>query len=309
MNDKDTKSFGIMRFLSVLLVVPMCIVLAVEARAETMPKTPTAETTSSITAPETEETPTAAVSVEELRELQEQIDQISRKLTLVYVALGVGACGILVGLIAVILVLVRRPEEPEFNVAELATREAAEKLNLQNQNLKQEIAQHDRKLDALTRKQNERMEKMESELQQVLHRIEAKPQPAPATPQCAPPKRQENTAQQIGYLKLEYIPYAPNSSFLVKSDNAGAYVLFDDNTVEYVNAQPTTMNSLSGWMSEGVFYLFNPVLDGREADSDVCQKYAGFYQAISVRRRAKVKQINGGNYVCEEKGSVEMKKV
>lgn len=120
-------------------------------------------------------------------------------------------------------------------------------------------------------------------------------------------KTGEKEALKVCNLKLVYSSFGSESSYLQVCAGPSEYVLYDDDTVEYVNSNSDAMKCLSGWLSDGLFYLFNPVLNGKEIDvTTTSQLTSSYYQAGSTKRRAKVRQINGGDYKCAGKGTVVM---
>lgn len=245
-------------------------------------------------------------NVEDLENAQAEY---AKKMVLVYIALGLGAVGILIGVVALVLVYMNRSDEPPIDVSKLATRETAERLDKQNKILKQEVQLQDQKLDEQIRQLKYQQEALKAELERIQKTAQAPvvPNPSPAfapVPQLEPVKM----ARKVGYLKLEYQSIAPTASFLQNTNQESEYVLYDDDTVEFVNACPDAINHLSGWNSSGMLYLFNPVLGGVEMHAENCLQYSDYYLALATIRRAKVRQITGGNYVLAEKGSVEMKK-
>jgi hypothetical protein len=79
--------------------------------------------------------------------------------------------------------------------------------------------------------------------------------------------------------------------------------------VEFVaDANAMKYKNLSGWITSGLLYLYNPVLDGQEVPTDNSSQYSGYFQPKHTVRRAKIKQLNGGNYVLDEKGAISMEK-
>ena len=256
-------------------------------------------------------------SAKDVAALQEQAGQITRKLLLSYIALGVGVLGVLIGVIAAVMVLMKRPE-PTINVATLASRGTVEQLDKQNRRLEEEIRLLDEKVDQLFQQQNQQNENLRKELlaqreainalTDEIHQVrEPVPSNTPRVDVSDPEPVPEKIPQKVGGLMLQYEPISPNSSFLFKSGLAEEYVLYDDDTVEFINSKPETYNRISGWSSKGLFYLFNPELDGCEKDPDRCQQDMDFYAALATVRRAKVRRIQGGNYVLAEKGCVTMK--
>lgn len=232
--------------------------------------------------------------------------KLEKKMILVYVAMGIGAVGVLIAVIAVVLVVIKNSQKQELDVSALASREAAEQLDAQNRNLKREIAQLNDKLDAQYKAQNEAIARLQREMtaRPVVEVPKAEPEKpviAPATP--------ADTARKIGYLRLEYNAIAPSNAYLQKCEQCTDYILYSDSTVEFVaDANAMKYKNLSGWITSGLLYLYNPVLDGQEVPTDNSSQYSGYFQPKNTLRRAKIKQLNGGNYVLEEKGAVSMEK-
>ena len=69
---------------------------------------------------------------------------------------------------------------------------------------------------------------------------------------------------------------------------------------------PNAMNQLSGWSSGGLFYLFDPEINGQRVGVEEFQQYPGFYRAASTHCRAKVRSLPSGDYVLVEKGTISM---
>ena len=232
---------------------------------------------------------------------------MEKKMVLVYVAMGIGAAGVLIAVIAVVLLVLKSNQKPELDVSALASREAAETLDAQNRNLKREMEQLNAKLDAQLRIQNEAIRRMERELaSRPAEQPKAKAEPVAAAVVAEPVVE---TARKIGYLQLEYNALAPGNTYLQKCDQSSEYVLYSDNTVEYVNTKPGTMyHTLSGWINNGLLYLYDPMLDSKVVPADKSVQYSGYYQPKETHSRAKLRQIAGGNYLLVEKGTVSMEK-
>lgn len=247
-------------------------------------------------------------AVDNAKELGALQLEMEKKMVLVYVAMGIGAAGVLIAVIAVVLVVLKSSQKPELDVSALASREAAEVLDAQNRNLKREVAQLNEKLDVQLRTQNEAIKRMEREM---ASRNAETPKVTKAEPVVAAVSAEPvvETARKIGYLQLEYNALAPGNAYLQKCDQSSEYVLYSDNTVEYVNTKPGTMyHTLSGWINNGLLYLYDPMLDSKVVPADKSTQYSGYYQPKETHGRAKLRQIAGGNYLLVEKGTVSMEK-
>lgn len=244
-------------------------------------------------------------NAQNLTALQEETQQVTQKLVLVYVALGVGALAVLIGVIAVVLVATKRPEEPAVDVSTLMTREAGETLQNQHSILVQKMNLLDQKVDKTLAERTRQLEEKVRQLGETItapERQEAEqPQPQPVDIPAEPAM-----PRQVGYLDLHYSVFAPTTSYFQNVDRVTEYVLYADNTVEYVNSQPNAMNTLSGW-SSGVLFAFDPVLNGQQIPSASYNQYPGFYSVNSTLRRASVNRLPSGNYVLSGKGAVEIR--
>lgn len=323
MNHNGKAKRGVVRFLSCLMAVLVCATLAIEVGAETVPQTTPIE--ASIVENVQEETIETApeskkeTASEDIKQPSDDVDKareeiaamrkrLEKQMTLVYISLGVSVTGVLIGVIAVILTLVKKPEGLQVDVTKLASRKDVERLDQQNAVLKKELSMLDSKQD-----------KQMLEMSRKMNDIQLKARPVSATASKPVPKTRpadvldvlqktgEKEALKVCNLKLVYSSFGSESSYLQACTGPSEYVLYDDDTVEYVNPNSDAMKRLSGWLSDGLFYLFNPVLNGKEIDiTTTSQLTSGYYQAGSTKCRAKVRQINGGDYKCAEKGTVVM---
>ena len=244
-------------------------------------------------------------SARKANQLQEQNDQMKNKIVLLYVALGVGGLAVIISIIAVILTLAKRPEGQEVDMSLLASRKDVEALSAQNRSLSQSFQRQNQKMDEVAAQQNARIDNLENRLQetrrvaQEVKTVERDVLPTPSKPTLPEP-------QQVGYLELFYNTYSPENSFLTRCEKPTGYVLYDDNSVLFADPCAGAISTLAAKKSEGLFYLFRPVVDGVELDAGDCEKYHEYFYLGTVKRRAKVRQNMGGNYACGEKGTIEM---
>ena len=244
-------------------------------------------------------------SAQKANQLQEQNDQMKNKIVLLYVALGVGGLAVIISIIAVILTLAKRPEGQEVDMSLLASRKDVEALNNQNRNLSQNFQRQNQRMDEIAEQQNARIDNLENRLQEAqraAQRIKTEEHAVPPTP--SKPTLPE--PRQIGYLELFYNTYSPENSFLTRCEKPTGYVLYDDSSVLFADPCAGAISTLAAKKSEGLFYLFRPVVDGVELDAGDCEKYHEYFRLGAVKRRAKVRQNMGGNYACGEKGAIEM---
>ena len=300
MNHKVKKSYGAVRVLSVLLALLLCVTLGVEAGAETL--TETTKTTASTEAEPAEKMDEMLAVKEELDTLRSEMEQ--GKLV-PYIALGVGAVGLLIAVIAAVLALTKRSEEPELDVTTLASRKDVEKLDEQNRTLAARIGDQDEMLHRQIDQQNRQSEALRKEILR-LRQQETQAIPQKKEPEVDQIGTDKKSAKVCG-MNLVYNSYSPGSSFLSKSGDDGEYTRYDDHTVAFVNLQPNSINQLSGWSSDGLFYLFDPEIDGKRVGGEQFSQYPGFYRAVSTVCRAKVRSLPTGDYVLLEKGTVAMK--
>ena len=244
-------------------------------------------------------------SAQKANQLQEQSNQMKDRIVLLYVALGVGGLAVIISILAVILALAKRPESQEMDMSLLASRNDVEALNDQNRRLSQDIDRQNRRLDETAAQQNARIDNLEVRLQET-QRTAQKVKIGERDVLQIPPKSTLSEPQRIGYLKLLYNSFSPENSFLTKCEEPTCYVLYDDNSVLFADAQAGAISTLVAKKSEGLFYLFRPVVDGVELDAGDCEKYHEYFRLGTVKRRAKVRQNMGGNYACAEKGAIEM---
>lgn len=246
-------------------------------------------------------------NAQKLTVLQEETQQVTRKQVLVYVALGVGGLAVLIGVIAVVMVATKRPEKPPVDVSTLMSREAGETLDNQHRILDQKMKQLDQKVDNTLAERTKQLEEKVRQLDKTIAALEKakdeNPRPCNDPPIGIPPEPEK--PRKVGYLDLKYSVIAPTTSYFRQVDRETEYVLYADNTVEYVNMQPNAMNTLSGW-SSGVLFAFNPVLNGQQIPSANYSMYPGFYKAEATLRRAMVNPLPSGTYTLSSKGSVVM---
>ncbi len=242
-------------------------------------------------------------SAQKANQLQEQNNQMKNKIMLLYVALGVGGLAVIISIIAVILTLAKHPEEVDMSL--LASRKDVEALNSQNRNLSQSFRRQDQKMDEVAAQQNARIDNLENRLQEAqraAQRVKTEERvvlPTPSKPTLPEP-------QQVGYLEMFYNTYSPENSFLTRCEKPTGYVLYNDNSVLFADPCAGAISTLAAKKSEGLFYLFRPVVDGVELDAGDCEKYHEYFRLGTVKRRAQVRQNMGGNYACGEKGAIEM---
>ena len=86
-------------------------------------------------------------------------------MVLLYVALGVGGLAVLLGILATILALVKRPDDEGIDVSILASRQDVEKLSAQNKGLSQRLQLQDQKLDASFKDRDEEINALKTSLQ------------------------------------------------------------------------------------------------------------------------------------------------
>ena len=247
-------------------------------------------------------------SAQKANQLQEQSNQMKNKIVLLYVALGVGGLAVIISIIAVILTLAKRPEGQEVDVSLLASRKDVEALDNQNRNLSQSFRRQNLKMDEIAEQQNTRIDNLENRLQEAqraAQRVKTEERAVPPTP--SKPTLPE--PQKVGYLELFYNTYSPENSFLTRCEKQTSYVLYDDNSVLFADPCAGAISTLAAKKTEGLFYLFRPVVDGVELDAGDCEKYHEYFRLGAVKRRAKVRQNMGGNYACGEKGAIEMVRV
>lgn len=230
--------------------------------------------------------------------------QLKKKMVLVYVAIGVGVVAVLIAAIAVVLAA----QKPELDVSALASREDAEKLSEQHKVLQGKLYLLDEKLDARVRAQREETDRLRSEWKDMIKEMSVAAKAAPVVEPVQQTPVVE-TARRVGYLRLEYNALAAGNAFLEQCGQNTDYILYSDNTVEFVNRKPNSMyNTLVGWSGDGLLYLYDPVLENQIIPVGKCGQYSGYYQPTQTRHRAKVKLVNGGIYQLEEKGAVVMEK-
>ena len=162
MNHNGKAKRGVVRFLSCLMAVLVCATLAIEVGAETVPQTtPIEASTVENVQEETIETAPESkkeTASEDIKQPSDDVDKareeiaamrkrLEKQMTLVYISLGVSVTGVLIGVIAVILTLVKKPEGLQVDVTKLASRKDVERLDQQNAVLKKELSMLDSKQD------------------------------------------------------------------------------------------------------------------------------------------------------------------
>lgn len=241
----------------------------------------------------------------ELKTLIHKGDSVGKLLG--FIGIGVGAVGILMGILAVIFSLNAKKEEESIDLTQLASRSDTETLNNQNRMLRDNLEQLEERIATLQKE-------IVKEPSPAIPDADSTPKPEQQTISQQPkvmeqPKHEMNTSRMAKCaLKLEYQPVAPVNSFLKKSAS-GEYLLFGDKTVEpKQKAILGKMNQMSGWQGQGLFYLFNVQLDGKEYGENDLSNISGYYIADSVQRRACVEENTCGSYVLKTKGLIRMDK-
>lgn len=248
----------------------------------------------------------AAENAGNVKTQEQQMEKLSGKQLFAYIALGLGVVALIVAVVATVLTLPKGKEKPAIEVETLASREAVERLDSQNRILKQALDAQDRKLDAQVEKLADQMKKLADQAQKLgqqeiaLRDLEAyvkklEKDPLPSSP-------------PVGYLTLNYVSYAPNTSYLTRVEGKSEYLLYEDDTVEYKPQGGNSLNQLSGWSSIGLLYLFAPEVNGAVIPAEKYQQHGEFFQVKGTKQRAKVKAV-GGNYVLEAMGRVAMEKL
>lgn len=239
----------------------------------------------------------------ELKTLIHKGDSVGKLLG--FIGIGVGAVGILMGILAVIFSLNAKKEEESIDLSQLASRSDTETLNNQNRMLRDNLEQLEERIATLQKE-------IVKEPSPAIPNVDSPPKPGqqkisqqPKMPEQ--PKHEMDTIRMAKCdLKLEYQSVAPVNSFLKKSDG-GEYLLYGDSTVEpKQKAILGKMNQMSGWQGQGLFYLFNVQLDGKEYGENDLSNISGYYIADSVQRRACVEENTSGNFVLKTKGLIRM---
>lgn len=223
-----------------------------------------------------------------------------------YIGIGVGAAGVLMGILAMVFALRGRKEEDLIDMTQLASRADMEALDRQNRQLRDTLDHLDTRLSALG-KEIDRIPT--SPAATVQHKAPDETPEAPKAPVLEPPKAAPQFSQKVvAFLKLEYQPINPANSFL-RVDPTGEYILYDDNTISLKPEALGKMNQMNGWRDRGLLHLFHAEINGQEyTENDLDAFRNGFYITKSVARRPSVSRNTANSYFLNAKGLIRMEK-
>lgn len=249
-------------------------------------------------------------AVEDARQ-QEQLDntaaevkRTSKLLVVGYIALGVSVLAVIMGIVAEVCAVRKSRQQPvDFNV--VASREDAEALQKQNRSMRSHQDLQEKKLDNI----HTEIGQMHHDLRQRIDELDKRVSDlekgpiftAPPLPPCDPPLPPEPPKK--GMLDLDFQKIFPANSRLYLREN-GSYILYADDTLGIGEKTLGFVNSLNSWKGSGLLYLFNPVIDGQELDSDRAALPAGYFKITGIARRAKVARGFSDDYTLLEKGSL-----
>lgn len=222
--------------------------------------------------------------------------QVRRAMLLAVLGAGAALVAIAGAIVATVSAIRAASKEPEIDLSETASKESLSSLNRAFQAALDNV---ERKTDEQFRSMKEAQQNVKLQLDQVKSTSEQKKEtPIPSRP--VPQKKPKD------FLRLKYETIAPRNSSLI-SDSQGNLILYQDMTLERKQDPDTKVNEMKGWQSQGLFFLFNPQIDGYEMNLDRDVLPDGFYQAGRVVRLAQVSPI-GNSYKLESKGCIEMTK-
>lgn len=250
-----------------------------------------------------------------IQDLNAEIQSGGRKLLLVYIALAVSGLGIVMSIIATVF-SVHKPKETPVDLSATASRDDVEALQRQNQILNSQCLLQEEKLNQLSAVATDvdtvkcSLVGMEKRLSDIENKLPAQKEEIIQDTNTSSEMKRGSPVSKPAlkcYLRLNYQSLSPDLSVLIPDSN-GEYALYEDGSIlprEPLQGTLNQFNSLAGWTSTGMLYLFNPQLDGIECSSGSLPASQQYYKVGQVLRPASAK-ANGGNYQLQAKGCIRM---
>lgn len=222
-------------------------------------------------------------------------------MTLAVIGIAVAVVAMVIAIVATVYAVRAASKEPEIDLSGVVSKDDLRSLA---DAFNGEMNQMDQKIQQCQVKQ---MGDIELRLKQLWDAVNSSKQvsPIPDPPPLDLPHQPER--RPISSLRLKYQDLAPANSSLIP-DETGDLILYDDMTVGLKTEPQKRANDMRNWQSEGVLYLFNPQVDGREYAAGQGTFPAGYYIIDHVERTARVSPI-GSSYKLESKGCIVMKKI
>ncbi len=243
----------------------------------------------------------------QMADLTAQVEDLSGKLVFSYIALGIAAFAILMGIVAAVFALRKPKGQDHPDWASLATRDDVIALSNQQSTLRNQIGMLERKSQGKGQIDADELVKIQNELKQLQASLEAKTkgiQQAAAVSQTPPPPP---PPKPICELELHYSPISPANSYMSKTSN-GQYELWADMTVTTKPIWKGQMNSLMGWRESGLLYLYDPVINGVCLNMSRDSLPIGYYEIDEIIAPASVTESMANNYLLRQRGQVRMRK-
>lgn len=230
---------------------------------------------------------------------------IAKVMILAVIGIGAAMVAIVIAIVATVCSARAASKEPKIDLSGTASKNDMRSLT---DAFSSEMNLMDQKVQQY---QAKRMADIEERLKQLENRDTRKTvppvpiPPIPAPPVPTPPV--EEPRQKIGSLRLKYQDLAPMNSSLIP-DETGSLILYKDMTVGLKPELQKLANDMKSWQNQGLLYLFDPQIDGREYTAGQGGFPAGYYVIEQVERTARVRSV-GNSYKLESKGHIKMRKV
>lgn len=229
---------------------------------------------------------------------------IAKVMILAVIGIGAAVVAIVIAIVATVYSARTASKEPEIDLSGTASRDDLRSLV---DAFNSELNQVDQKAQQY---QSKRIGDIETRLKQLENRTSSNNEggsmtvPPVPTPPIDPPRFER---KQIGSLRLQYQDLAPINSSLIP-DKTGSLILYEDLTVGLKSGSQKLANDMKSWQNQGLLYLFNPQIEGREYTAGQGGFPAGYYVIDRVERTARVSPV-GNSYKLESKGCINMRKV
>lgn len=227
-------------------------------------------------------------------DLTNRVGDLEGMLLLLYIALGVAAVSLVLGIAALAVGM----NKSRVKALERQTLEAEQERRSDTENLYGNQDKLNRRIEQLSQDmvRPSTAERDIAELKRVVENMRRE-YAAAGKPGAAAPER---AARPVGKLHLNYNAVAPELSLLQQTET-GEYVLYSDDTVEPAEMPQT--NTAGGWVRSGLCCLFELEWNGlvvRPAELG-----ESFYEITDVLKRATVT----GRKKVAEKGMLSIRKI
>lgn len=229
---------------------------------------------------------------------------ITKVMVLAVIGIGVAVAAIVLAIVATVCSVRTASKEPEIDLSGTASREDLGSLK---DTLNRELNQVDQRAQQY---QAKRIGELEARLKQLENHASSRSEsgariapPVPVPPVDVPRFQRK----QIGSLRLDYQSVAPENSCLVLDAN-GSLILYEDLTVGLKPGSQNLANDMKSWLNQGLLFVFQPQIEGREYTVVQDNLPAGYYVIDQVERPARVSPM-GNSYKLTSKGCVKMRKV